>query len=449
MKIIPNTYDGYKLFHDGVLALADVEANGMRIDIDYCERQMSHLDRRIEKLDKKLRKESEVKSFEKKNKSLNFNSDQQLQNFFYDHLEIETPEDGKRKVDQQALESFNLPIVEDILLYKRLGKAKSTYLANILNETVDGYLRPFFHLNLARSMRSSSSNPNFQNIPVRIKEIKKIVRKAFIPRPGNMLGEIDYSGAEVRCAACNHKDPEMIKEIKDPSRDMHRDMAMMCYKVPKKEMTSEIRFCGKNMFVFPQFYGDYYVRNATDLWDAISLLNLETKSGVPLKRHLKSKGIPNYRRFEKHLKTVEDYFWKEKFKVYDQWREDLWDYYCKHGHVNLKTGFQVKDLMTKNKVTNAPIQGPAFHWLLWSLIKLNRWLKESGKKTLIIGQIHDSIVLDICPPEKNEVIEKARYIMTKQIKLHWDWIIVPLKIDVELTPIDKSWYYKEEYKMEE
>jgi len=436
MKIQPTTYDGYKLLHEGVLALADIEENGMCIDIEYCKKQQNHLARRIKHLEKKLLKDKTVKKWKKKYGSqFNFDSDTQMAKMF-----------NVDSAKQEVMEQIGDPIIDTLILRKRLSKARNTYVANYIREAVDGMLHPFFHLHTTRSIRSSCSNINFQNQPVRIELIKKIVRRAVIPRPGNIIGEIDYSGQEVKVATCNHKDPEMIKELNDPSRDMHRDMAMMCYKVPKDLMTSKIRYCGKNKFVFPQFYGDYYVHNATDLWNAITTLNLELKNGIPLHKHLKSNKLGTYSKFESHIKKVEKYFWEDKFSVYADWKQQIWDDYCDTGQVFLYSGFVCSGYMERNKVINMPIQGPAFHCLLWSLIKINKWLKETGKQTKVIGQIHDSIVLDIYPPELNEVIEKCRKIMTEDIVTHWPWLIVQLKIDVELTPVDGSWYLKEEVK---
>jgi len=430
------TYSGYKLLHDGVLALADVEENGIVVDVEYCKKQQLHLKRRVEKLEAKIFKAPVIKKWRKEyGAKFNLDSKAQVAKVF--------------KIDsakQEVMEQLSDPVIQDIILRERLNKASNTYIANIVRETVDGLLHPFFHLHTTRSIRGSSSNINFQNQPVRIPLIRKIVRRAFKARQGHLIIEVDYSGQEVKIAACNHKDPEMIKEINDPSRDMHRDMAMMCYKVPKEQMTKDIRYCGKNQFIFPQFYGDYYVHNATDLWNSITTLKLKLNDSTPLLSHLKKQGIGTYKKFESHIKEVENYFWKEKFKVYAEWKLDIWDEYCRTGEVYLKSGFVCKGYMARNKVINMPIQGPAFHCLLWSLIEINNWLKLTNKKTKIIGQIHDSMVMDVHCKEVNEVMQKCEQVMTKDIVTYWPWIIVPLVIDAEFTPVNGSWYEKEEVK---
>lgn len=448
MNIQPTSYDGYKLLHDGCLALSDVEHNGMMVDEEYCRQQQKHLTRRIEHTEKRIERHEEVKRWKKKYKSqFNIDSDQQLADILFNEMGYESihiTKKGNPSVSQNSLEQLDIPMVKDLISLRRLKKSKNTYIANYIHETIRGFLHPFFHLHTVVTFRSSSSKINFQNQPVRIPEIAKIVRRAVIPRPGRMICEIDFSGAEVRVATCYHKDPNMIDEITNPDRDMHRDMAMECFILSIDEWTKETRYCGKNMFVFPQFYGDYFVRCAMSMWQAISNLKLKTKQGVPMFQHLKQKGISNYKKFEKHIQKIEENFWDKRFPVYAKWKEDHWEKYCETGYVDIITGFRCIGLMDKNDAINYPVQGASFHCLLWSLIRLNRWLKETGKKTCIIGQIHDSIVLDADPSEVNEVLAKANQIIMQTIRAIWPWIIVPLEVEVELTPVDGSWYMKSE-----
>ena len=163
-----------------------------------------------------------------------------------------------------------------------------------------------------------------------------------------------------------------------------------------------------------------------------------------MKTHLKDAGLGNRKKFENHIKKVEEYFWGARYKVYGKWKEKQWKKYLKNGYVDLLTDFRCSGLMSKNEAINYPIQGAAFHCLLWSLIKINKWLKENKMFTLIGGQIHDSIFLDIYPPELEVVLENCIRIMTEEIRKYWSWIIIPLKVDVELSPIDGSWFLKKE-----
>lgn len=439
---------GYQLLHEGVLALADIEENGIRVDVDYIKQQQKHLTRRIDHLSKKMEKHPEMITWKKKyGHKMNMDSTEQLSKILFTEMghkpEIMTGKD-KPSVKEEALEQMDLPFTKDLVFLRKLKKTKNTYLNNYLREEVNGILRPFFHLNTTTTFRSSCSNINFQNQPIRIDWIKRIVRRAVIPRPGRLIGELDYSGIEVNVAACYHKDPNMIRDITDPKRDMHRDMSMECYKLTEGQVTDNIRHCGKNKFVFPQFYGDYYANNARDLWNAIAQLGLKTKQKVNLKTHLKEVGLGNRKKFEDHIKKVEDYFWGTRYKVYGKWKERQWKDYLRNGYVDMYSGFRCSSLMSKNESINYPIQGAAFHCLLWSLIRINKWLKDNNMLTMIIGQIHDSIVLDIHPDELDIVLEKCLEIMTQDIRNHWDWLILPLEVDIELTPVDGSWFLKKE-----
>jgi hypothetical protein len=104
------------------------------------------------------------------------------------------------------------------------------------------------------------------------------------------------------------------------------------------------------------------------------------------------------------------------------------------------TGFRCSDVGTRNEMLNRPIQGVAFHLLLWSLIEMQRELEVRGMSSMIIGQIHDSLVMDVATDELNLVMRLARSIMTRRIAEYWDWINVPLEVEAELSPRDGSWF---------
>lgn len=448
LAIHPQCLDGYNLFHEGVQVLADVEQQGIPIDMNYCEEQYRILDRKIKRAKKKIEKRKEVKHWKfKYGENFSLQSGDQLAYILFDYLKHEPKiltDSGKPSTSQAALEQIEAPIVEMLTDLGRITKARNTYIKNFMLEQVDGTLHPFFNLHIPRTFRSSSSAINFQNIPTRIEEIKKLVRQAIVPLPGYMIVEIDFSGVEVCISACYNKDPNLIDDIINPEKDMHRDMAMKCYKLSLDQVNKKTRYNGKNKFVFPQFYGDYFASCAQALWDAIHIQKLETAQGVPLKRHLRQEGITNYARFESHIQDVENYFWGKRYGVYAQWKEEHWETYQQNGYVDLKTGFRCSGVMSRNEAINYPIQGAAFHCLLWCLIKLHKWMKQSNKKSKIIGQIHDSIVLMMHPSELNTILRRAYYIMEHEIRDKWPWIIIPLSVETEASPVDGSWYLKKE-----
>jgi hypothetical protein len=207
--------------------------------------------------------------------------------------------------------------------------------------------------------------------------------------------------------------------------------------------------------VFAQFYGNWYIDCAKNLWE--STASLTTQDGRPLREHLKAQGIkrlgaldPNERpgisTFEKHVKDVENAFWNERFPVYSTWKKNWYDDYRRNGYFHTKTGFTCGGFMKRNEAINYPVQGSAFHCLLWSLKELV--LKELPKRNMrakIIGQIHDSIVADVPGSELNEFLHLAQDVMCRRLLEHWDWIVVPLKIEADVAPLNCSWGEKEEY----
>ena len=323
--------DAYNLFHEGSIALAQVEANGIHIDLNFLTSARDKLRERIKSLYERLREDKIIEIWRRTyGNRMNLGSREQLGRILFEKLQypsIEVTASGRPKSDENSLKRIKLPFVKRYLLWEKLKRVNGTFLAGIERETIDSYLHPFFHLagggysdkGGARSYRSSSSDPNFHNLPVRNKELSGYIRPCFIPRSGRMLVEMDYSGIEVRMAASITKDPVLLDYINDPTKDMHLDMAAECYYIKKSQVTEDMRYCGKNSFVFPEFYGAYYLDCARALWRAIDEYKMEVE-GNPLKEHLKRKGItklgkcdrkqkPIEGTFEYHIQQVERGFW--------------------------------------------------------------------------------------------------------------------------------------------
>ncbi len=459
----PVTDKGYQLLHDGCIALAQIEGNGIKIDVDYIHRAIKHADNKIKKIIALMKEDDIYRTWKKRYKAkTNLGSRSQLGHVLFDILKFpytKTTDKGIRPAtDAEALSGINNRFVKNLLKVEKIKKAQNTYLRGILREVDEGFLHPFFNLHTVSTYRGSSDHPNFQNQPIRDAEIKKLVRRAFIARRGNRIVELDYGGVEICSATCYHLDPAMIRYIEDKTKDLHRDMAMKCFMLKQQQVTKDIRYCGKNMFVFPQFYGDYYVRNAESLWEAITKMKLVTTDGTKLKQHLRDKGIikrgacnPKHKAmpgtFEHHLRKVESDFWNKQFKVYKQWKKDWYNAYLESGGFTTLTGFVIEGLYKRNEVINYPPQGTAFHWLLWSLIRIQKILKKHHMKTLLIGQIHDSLVADSPKGEVKDYLAIAKQVMTEDIRKYWKWIIVPLTIDAEITPVGGSWYEKKKIKI--
>lgn len=463
-----STPEAYSLLHEGVIALADVERSGIRIDVPYLDRTIDKLGRYCDRLERELKQQPLYAVWRKRyGDRANITSPEQMGVIVFEELGYESKghtATGKYKADLAAFEGVQDEFIRTALRIKRLRHASSTFLAGIRRETVDGYLHPFFNLHTARTYRSSSSEPNSQNWPIRDKELGRTIRRAFIPsdfdgEPGVIL-EIDYGQIEVRISACYHHDPNLINYILDKSTDMHRDMAAQCYKLPVEQVEAAkgSRAAAKGSFVFASFYGSYYAQTAKGLWDAIYRDEIKGPDGALLYEHLKRQGIrelgdcdpqqkPRAGTFERHIKEVEDDFWGRRFRVYAEWRRSFYRDYLQRGWFDTLTGFHIEGIYSRNDVSNYPIQGSAFHCLLWSLIQLNRWLKKHKFRSRIICQIHDSILLDVKQSELQDVLAAAHRIMTQEVRRHWPWIITPLEIDAAAAPPGASWFHKEKVKI--
>lgn len=487
-SVLPKTREAYDLLHQGVIAMAEVESNGMCVDIPYLERAIRKTKRKAKKIQLSIERMDVYREWSKMyGRKMNLNSTQQLGKVLFDGMGFKAPEKtegGKQhKVDDEALAKVNHPFVADYLRMRRLAKASNTYLKGILREAVEGRIHCFFNLHNTVTYRSSSERINFQNIPVRNPEISKLVRNAFLPSPGNRILEIDFSGAEVIVAACYHKDPVMIDYLNNtevdkygnPKKDMHRDMAVEIYKLPPKYLMHRptdptevaksikfIRYTAKNQFVFPQFYGDYYIDCARSMWASVDKNDIVLRNGLSLRRHLTDLGIkklgelnprekPEKHSFEGHVKEVERGFWDDRFQVYKQWKKDWYSDYQDRGFIETLTGFVCQGYMERNQVINFPVQGSAFHCLLWSLIRLVQYyLPKHGFKSKIVGQIHDSIVFDVVPSEFDDLLALCHRVMTKLVGRHYEkWMIIPMKVEAEAGGIDEPWAEKKKIEFAE
>jgi len=455
MKIEPTSLEAYRLLHQGTLALARAERQGIRCDVEYIESAKKRLTKQIERLEQKFLSTKFYRHWEHTVKGkVNIYSDTQLRIFLYTIKKLKplkTTETGKGSTDEEALLGLGIPELNNLLQIRKLKKNRDTYLDGFLREQINGYIHPSFNLHLVRTYRSSSDRPNFQNIPKRDKESMLLTRRALFPRPGHQLLGIDYSGLEVRIAACYHKDPNMLKYIHDSTTDMHADMAKQIFMIDdfNKDIPehSYLRNAAKNGFVFPEFYGDYFRNCAEGMacgwgklphgrWKSGEGVNLP---GMALSDHFISKGIKSLDDFTNHIKEIEKDFWGNRFREYAKWKEQWWKTYQKNGFIKMKTGFTCSGIMGRNDCINYPVQGAAFHCLLWSFIRLDTILDRFNYKTRLIGQIHDEIVFDVYPPELEKILILAKEITCKELPRTWKWINVPLSVDAEVCDVDASW----------
>jgi len=464
MRIDPIRQEGYELLHHGAIELARVEGNGIRIDVPKLVKTKEDLSAKVRVLKQELEATVIWKIWKRRfGERASVTSGDQLACVLHQEMNyavVDTTEGGKPSTDEEALQKIDDPAIPIIIRLSKYQKALGTFLKGIEQELDGDRIHPFFQLHTASSYRSSSSDPNFQNFPVRDKEVAQIIRSLFIASPNSVLVENDFKGIEVVLSAAYHHDPVFIEYIATPGKDMHRDMAAQIYKIHPKDVSKDARYGAKNKFVFPQFYGDFYISCTRALWDWMERGKLTGPDGQPMRKHLKAQGIktmglcdaefsPVEGTFEFHLKQVEDDFWKRRFKVYGQWKNDWYKDYLKRGYFDMLTGFRVGGVHRKNVVTNTPIQGSAFHCLLWSLIRINRLLRKYRMKSLIVGQVHDSLVGDVIVSELRDYLEIVEKVTMTDLRKHYPWLVVAPEIEYEVSPLGGSWFDKREVKFKD
>lgn len=462
----------YTLFRKGSLALSKIESAGMRIDTKYVDKQVKKINRLEVKLKEELEADRAWKLWNKRFKSqTKMGNRQQLREVLVKDLGFHIPKkldhgEEKESADKDSLADLDYPFVATYVRREGLLKCQSTYLSAILREGYNGYLHPSFSLNLVISYRSSSSNPNVQNWPTRNEEQKKIVRGCIISRFGKrgQIVESDFKSIEVSVGACYHKDRQMIKYLTDKSTDMHRDMAMECYLLKDWQVSDRTRYCAKNKFVFPAFYGSYFPQLARPLWMAMTRENLHLRAdknddkykptGISMAKHLRRQGFKEMGlcdpdrevregTFEAHIKEVERRFWKERFKGYDNWKTEFYEEYLRTAGFKSYTGFAWNGYFQRNAVLNYIIQGSAFHCLLFCLTRIIDEMERMRMRSKIIGQIHDSILADIHIKEKDDYLELVERVTMTELSDHWPWLkIVPITTETEFSPPGMSWYHK-------
>lgn len=468
LVIKPTTRDAYKLFHEGSLALAEAERNGILCDREYCKMMSANLARQIKHLSGRISNTELGKLWCKRyGMKVNYDSDPQLRKILFDDLSIEATKFTNHKtpsVDAEFLSSLDREDASLLIKYRQSCKLKSTYIDNYLLESeADGYIHPFFHLferddnsgsGGARSFRGSSSDPNFQNNPNRKELERRITRRAFLARPGFRIFGRDYGSMEFRISACLHHDPNMIRYI-EHGDDPHRDTSAKAFLLDPElctkkygDLGKDIRFVGKNSFTFAQMFFQEPENTARGLWKSIFDMNLRVPNDPDktLISHLKDKKIRNYEAFQDHIvKRAVPWFWKEMFPVYGKWREKWLSDYNKNGYFDMMTGFRVEGVLSKYQLGNYPIQGPAFHCLLWSLTRVNDlWSgrRSQGCRSLIIGQIHDELTTDEPDDEWQKNQKEVPRIMAEDIREEWKWLIIPLEVETEATPVGGNWFEK-------
>jgi DNA polymerase I-like protein with 3'-5' exonuclease and polymerase domains len=230
----------------------------------------------------------------------------------------------------------------------------------------------------------------------------------------------------------------------DPTKDIHRDVAAKLFCCKTEQVSKELRYLGKNGFVFPRLYGSWYCNIASQIWQELKDKTIEDKS---IFEWLNDAGIselgpcdpdnqpPSQGTFEYKVKEVQDWF-DNKFYEFATKKEDRYQKYLKRGWFKHPTGFVQSGLYTKKDTMNHPIQGPAFHCLLWTAIRVLKKIKKRKMKSKPVAEIHDELLADCPLTEVQDYLNLVKNTIA-DLPNHWKWIKVPLAMEAKWST--ESW----------
>ncbi|MDC6404706.1 MULTISPECIES: DNA polymerase I [Maribacter] len=384
--------------------LADMELEGINLDIDFLKSLSKDLENDIANLEQQI--------YEAAGEEFNIGSPKQLGEILFDKMKL-VDKPKKTKTGQYSTAEDVLSylakdheIIRNVLDYRGLTKLKSTYV-DALPEQVEpstGRVHTDYMQTVAATGRLSSNNPNLQNIPIRTERGRQ-VRKAFVPRNGDYtLLAADYSQIELRIIAALSQEDTMIEAFKN-GEDIHASTASKVFNVPLEEVTREQRSNAKTVN-----FGIIYGVSAFGLSNQTDLSRSESKDLI-------------------------DTYYKTYPKLRNYISEQV-DFAREHGYVQTVLGRRryLKDINGSNAVVrgaaernavNAPIQGSAADIIKIAMINIHKKLIEGGYKSKMLLQVHDELVFDIYKPE----LETLKQVIKSEMENAYE-LAVPL--DVEL-----------------
>ena len=390
-----------------VFTLYDMEKNGVKVEAEALKLYGDQLGDKIVELEKEI--------YEDANETFNINSPKQLGVVLFENMKIPGGRKTKTGYSTAAdvLEKLapEYPIVAKILEYRQLTKLKSTYadgLAGYIQE--DGRIHGKFNQTVTATGRISSTEPNLQNIPVRV-ELGRMIRKVFVPEEGYVFVDADYSQIELRVLAHCSGDEQLIKAYREEA-DIHRITASQVFHVPFDEVTDLQRRNAKAVN-----FGIVYGISSFGLSQDLSITRKEA------------------------AKYIEDYF--HTYPGIKAFLDDAVAHAKENGYVKTLFGRRrpVPELASSNFMQrsfgervamNAPIQGTAADIMKIAMIGVNKRLKEQKLKSRLVLQVHDELLIEAHHAEIDIVKEILREEMEQAASLD-----VPLEIDMHTG---NNWY---------
>ncbi len=404
-----------KLFEDLEIplmsVLADMEREGINLDVDFLKSLSGDLTNDIKTLENKI--------YEIAGEKFNLASPKQLGEILFDKLKIGGPKQKKTKTGQYATGeeilsylALTSPFVQDILDWRQLVKLQNTYVEALPLQVSKktGRVHTDYMQTVAATGRLSSNNPNLQNIPIRT-ERGRLVRKAFIAKDENYtLISADYSQIELRIIAALSGEENMIQSFKN-GEDIHKSTASKVFNVPLQEVTREQRSHAKTVN-----FGIIYGVSAFGLSNQTSLSRSESAELIDT----------YYKTYPKLRKYINDQI--------ESARE--------LGYVQTVLGRRryLKDINSQNAVVrggaernavNAPIQGSAADIIKIAMINIHKKLISENWKSKMLLQVHDELVFDVHISELEKIQKMIQAEMENAFQLQ-----VPLVVEIG---VGKNW----------
>ena len=390
-----------------IYVLRSMEKEGMRVNKKELKQYGDNLTERINELESLI--------YEMAGEKFNINSPKQLGEILFDKMGLPSGKKTKTGYSTSAdiLEKLavDYPVVSNILEYRTLAKLKSTYaegLAQYIGD--DERIHSTFNQMITATGRISSTEPNLQNIPIRM-ELGHLIRKVFIPKEGYVFVDADYSQIELRLLAHMSGDKTLIDAYNEDS-DIHRITASKVFKVPFEEVTQTQRSNAKAVN-----FGIVYGISSFGLSRDLSITPKEAKNY-----------IDEYFKTYPSLKSyLDELINSAKEKGYS---ETL--YGRRRPVPELASGNFMQRQFGERIAMNSPLQGTAADIIKIAMINVYNRLKKEGLKSKLVLQVHDELLVETAIDEKEIVIKILIEEMQGAANL-----MVPLMADVHSG---NNWY---------
>lgn len=390
-----------------IYVLRSMERDGIRVNRQALKTYGDELAVRIEALKSKI--------YEEAGCEFNINSPKQLGEILFDKMGLTGGKKTKTGYSTSAdvLEKLapEYPIVSDVLEYRTLAKLKSTYADGLADYICDdGRIHGTFNQTITATGRISSTEPNLQNIPIRI-DIGRQIRKVFIPKDGCSFTDADYSQIELRLLAHMSADETLINAYREDS-DIHKITASKVFKTPLEQVTQTQRSNAKAVN-----FGIVYGISSFGLSRDLSISKQEAKEYID--EYFKT--YPSIKQY------LNDLVVNAREKGY---AETL--YGRRRPVPELSSGNFMQRQFGERIAMNSPLQGTAADIIKIAMINVyNRLFRENLKSRLIL-QIHDELLIETVNGEE----EAVRRILEEEMQNAAD-LRVPLEVDVHSG---NNWY---------